>query len=167
MRRCWFPTKVQYLIKCARCCRGNLDCHRRRCLRRRHPHPHLAYRRLACRLLACCRLARSHCHAAGWPATAAAAAAAAADHESIMIKSFDSCEVGNGGGGWCILHPVGISIFVHAHFLRKNEKRHCFSQYTTFKLLQLLSIFRANTLLSTLASQNNTQWDENTFEFEF
>ena len=112
--------------------------------------------------LAYCRLARSKRRAAGQPATAAAA-----DHESIMIKSFDSCEVGNGGGGWCILHPVGISIFVHAHFLRKNEKRHCFSQYTTFKLLQLLSIFRANTLLSTLASQNNTQWDENTFEFEF
>ena len=107
-------------------------------------------------------IARSRSRAAGQPATAAAT-----DHESIMIKSFDSCEVGNGSGGWCILHPVGISIFVHAHFLRKNEKRHCFSQYTTFKLLQLLSIFRANTLLSTLASQNNTQWDENTFEFEF
>ena len=122
----------------------------------RRRHRHLARRRLAY-----CRLARSHCRAAGQPATAAAA-----DHESIMIKSFDSCEVGNGGGGWCILHPVGISIFVHAHFLRKNEKRHCFSQYTTFKL-QLLSIFRANTLPSTLASQTNAQWDENMFEFDF
>ena len=80
----------------------------------RRRHRHLARRRLAY-----CRLARNHCYAAGQPATAAAA-----NHESIMIKSFDSCEVGNGGGGWCILHPVGISIFVHAHFLWKNEKRH-------------------------------------------
>ena len=104
-------------------------------------------------------IAKSRCRAAGQPATAAAA-----DHESIMIKSFDSGEVGNGGGGWCILHPVGISIFVHAHFLRKNEKRHCFSWYTTFKL-QLLSIFRANTLPSTLASQTNAQLDKNRFEF--